>query len=104
MATRNGVRFAPEGEGNNGKWEFFQPKQWIDKTDREFSVHWAFKLDHLHPFKPLLFPKFSNFFSFILGGPFLLPQRANDGRREFTQLKVVEVEGIIACGNQTIIF
>ena len=30
-------------------------------------------------FKPLLFWKFSNFFTFILGGQFLLPQRANNG-------------------------
>ena len=26
----------------------------------------AFKLDHLQPVKPILFPKFSNFFTFIL--------------------------------------
>ena len=32
-------------------------------------------MDYLHPFKPLLFRKFSIFFTFILGGPFLLPQR-----------------------------
>ena len=29
----------------------------------------AFKLDHLQPVKPILFPKFSNFFTSILGGP-----------------------------------
>ena len=43
-------------------------------------------MDHLHPFKPLLFPKFSNFFAFMLGGQFLLPQRANTEKREFSQL------------------
>ena len=42
----------------------------------------AFKLDHLQPFKPLLFWKISNSFTFILGSQFLLPQRANNGKRE----------------------
>ena len=37
----------------------------------------AFKLDHLHPIKPLLFWKIFTIFTFILGGQFLLPQRAN---------------------------
>ena len=35
----------------------------------------TFKLDHLQPCKPLLFWNFSNFFTFILGSQFLLPQR-----------------------------
>ena len=35
----------------------------------------AFKLDHLQHFKPILFQKFYNFFTYILGGQFLLPQR-----------------------------
>ena len=47
----------------------------------------AFKLDHLHPVEPILFSKFYNFFTFILGGQFLLPQRANNEKREFTQLQ-----------------
>ena len=34
--------------------------------DRGVSVPGAFKLDHLHPVKPILFPKFYNFFTFIL--------------------------------------
>ena len=37
----------------------------------------ALKLDYLQPIKPILFPKFLNFFTFILGSSFLLPQRAN---------------------------
>ena len=41
----------------------------------------AFKLDHLQPIKPLLFPNFYTFFTFILGGQFL-PQRAINGKRE----------------------
>ena len=55
--------------------------------DSGSSVPWTFNLAHLHPFKPLLFPKFSNFFTFILGGQFLFPQRANNEKREFTWLK-----------------
>ena len=31
---------------------------------------------------------FSNFFTFILGSPFLLPQRANNGKGEFSQLPI----------------
>ena len=34
----------------------------------------AFKLDHLQQIKTMLFLKISNFFTFILGGQFLLPQ------------------------------
>ena len=37
------------------------------------------------PFKPLLFQTFSTFFTFILGGQFLLPQRANNGKEGFIQ-------------------
>ena len=58
-------------------------KEW----ESGFSVLGAFKLDHLHPFKPLLFWKISNFFTFVLGGQFLLPQRANKGKRGFSQLQ-----------------
>ena len=47
----------------------------------------AFKLDHMQPVKPILFPKFYNFFTFILGCQFLLPQRANNEKREFSQLQ-----------------
>ena len=54
---------------------------------RRFSAPGAFKLDHLQPIKPLLFPNFYNFFTFILGGQFLSPQRANNGKREFIQLQ-----------------
>ena len=65
------------GKGNSSNFK----TEW----DRGISVPGAFKLDHLHPFKPLLFRKFSIFFTFILGGPFLLPQRTNNGKREFSQ-------------------
>ena len=47
----------------------------------------AFKLDYLQPIKPILLQEFSNFFTFILEGQFLLPQRANNGKGEFSQLQ-----------------
>ena len=65
------------GKGNSSNLK----SEW----DRGFSVPGAFKLDHLHPFKPLLFLQFSNFFTFILAGQFLLPQRANNGKRGISQ-------------------
>ena len=55
--------------------------------DRGFSVSVAFKLGPLQPIRPLLFPNFCNFFIFILGSHFLLPQRANNGKGEFFQLQ-----------------
>ena len=55
--------------------------------DRGVSVPWAFKLDDLQPAKPILFSKFYNFFTFMLGGQFLLPQRAKNEKRVFTQLQ-----------------
>ena len=50
-----------EGMAENGKMEFSQPE-----CERGISVPGAFKLDHLHPVKPILFSKFYNFFTFIL--------------------------------------
>ena len=49
---------------------------------RGVSVPGAFKLDHLQPIKPILFPKCYNFFTFMLGGQFLLPQRGEGWKRE----------------------
>ena len=44
--------------------------------DRGVWVPGAFKLDNLQPVKPLLFPQFSNFFTFILERPILItPER-----------------------------
>ena len=67
-----------------GKWNSSNPKS---EWDRGFSVPGTSKLDHLHPFEPLLSWKISNFFTFILGGQFLLPQRPNNGKGEFFQLQ-----------------
>ena len=70
--------------------------------DRGVSVHGAFKLDHLQPFKPILFPKIFNFFTFILGSQFLLPQRANNGKGKFLQLPIwMRQRGFSAWGIQT---
>ena len=60
----------------------------------------TFKLDHLHPFKLLLFWKFFIFFTFILGGQFLLPQRANNGEKGILPTpKVDETEGVQCLGH-----
>ena len=72
--------YPTEGLAGNGKREFTR-----NGWETGVSVPGAFKLDHLHPVKPILFPKFYNFFTFILGGQFLLPQGANNGKREFYQ-------------------
>ena len=82
-----------------GKGKSSNPKS---DWDSGFSVLGAFKLDHLHHFKPLLFWENFNFFTFILGGQFLLPQRANNGKREFTQLQNwMRQRGFSAWGIQT---
>ena len=44
--------------------------------ERGVWVPGAFKLDHLQPVKPILFSKFSNFFTFMLERPILItPER-----------------------------
>ena len=55
--------------------------------DRVVSVPGPFKLDHLQLIEPILFQKILNFFTFILGGQFLLPQRANNSKGGFIQLQ-----------------
>ena len=47
----------------------------------------GFELDHLPAIEPVLFPNFCYFSTFILGSPFLLPQRANNEKVVFTQLQ-----------------
>ena len=66
------------------------------------SVLSATKLEHLQPIEPFLFQNFFNFFSFILGGQFLLPQRANNGKGGFIQLQNWMRQGVFsAWGIQT---
>ena len=48
----------------------------------------AFKLDHLQPFKPILSWTIFNFFTFILGSQFLLPQRLIMGKGKISQLPI----------------
>ena len=64
--------------------------------DKGFSVPGAFKLDHLQPIEPILFQKIFNFFTFILGGQFLLPQRANNRRWGFIQLPNWMKQGVFS--------
>ena len=60
------------------------------------------KLGHLHPVKTLLFIQIFNFCTFILGSPFLLPQRANNQKREFSKLQTwMKQRGFSARGIQT---
>ena len=62
-----------------------------NRQDRGVSVPGAFKLGHLQPVEPILFPKFCNFFTFILGGPILITlerRGAENGKMEFTQPEV----------------
>ena len=54
---------------------------------RGVLVSGALKLDHMQLIKSLLLPYFCKFSTFILGTHFLLPQRANNGKREFFQLQ-----------------
>ena len=70
--------------------------------DRWILMPVAFKLDHLQPNQPILFWDISIFFIFILGRPFLLPQRANNEKREFSQPKKWMIQRILsAWGIQT---
>ena len=70
--------------------------------DRGGWVPGAFKLDHLQPFQSILFWQFSICITFILGGQFFLPQRANSERREFFQLqKWMRQRSFYAWGIQT---
>ena len=56
------------------------------ELDKGFSVTGVFKLDHLQPIGPILLQKIFNFFTFILGGQFLLPKGANNGKRVMVSL------------------
>ena len=65
--------------------------------DRGFSVPGAFKLDQMQPFKPILFWQFSICFTFILGGQFLLPQRANSEKGAISQLQKWTEQELFEC-------
>ena len=57
----------------------------------------AVKLDHLQLIKPLLFPNFYNFCTFILGGQFLLPQRANNRKRGILTTSKLDDTDVFQC-------
>ena len=60
----------------------------------------AFKLDHLQQFKPILFPKFSNFFIFILERPILItPERGWLKMRKKNSPKMDGTEGFLCLGH-----
>ena len=71
-----------EGKAENGKMDFSQLE-----CGAGFSVPGAFKLDHLHPVKPILFLQISNFSTFILGANSYYPRegQAENGKMEFSQ-------------------
>ena len=70
--------------------------------DKGLSLPGAFELDHLQPIQPHLFCKISIFSTFLLGSQFLLPQRAHNGKREFSQLQKWMRQGVfIAWSIQT---
>ena len=71
------------------KWYLVEHYSQLQKStwDRGISVNGAFKLDPLQPIKQILLLQFSICLIFTLGGQFLLPQRANSEKREFSQLQ-----------------
>ena len=70
--------------------------------DKGISLPGAFKRDHLQPVKQILFPKFYNFFTFILEGQFLLTQEANTEKGKFSLLPIwMRLRGFCAWGIQS---
>ena len=92
--ANNPCRISPTWSSGPGPWQLTWPYWW-----------WCtgvIALDFPGPYQPLLFSNVSNCFTFILGRPFLLPQRANNGKGEFSQLeKWMRQRGLSAWGNQT---
>ena len=86
MTPQNAVRISHDslGSGCCIKWQRFSRECMLnlDAKSQNHSI-WAICI----PCKPLLLQKISNFSAFILGGQFLLPQRANNGKRELLQLQ-----------------
>ena len=66
------------------------------RTETYVSVPGVFKLDHLQPFKHIFFKQFSEIFTFILGGQFLLPQKPNSEKREISQLQKEMRQGVFS--------
>ena len=100
-------RETPLGRSNmsNGE-ELLQKRDYNEENwGRWFSVRRAVWLDHLHPFKTILLLEFSIYFTLIVGGQFLLSQRANSEngeKRELFQFQNwMRHRGLSAWGIQT---
>ena len=64
------------------------------------SVPGALKLDHLQPVEPMLFPKFSNFYIFILGNPILFtPERGRLKMGKWISPNLSETQGFECLGH-----
>ena len=74
--------YPKEWKAENGKMELSQPE-----SGRGISVSKALELDHLRHFKPILFPKFSNFSTFMMGANSYYPRerQAQYEKIEFSQ-------------------
>ena len=60
----------------------------------------AFKLDHLQPVKPILSPKFSNFYIFILGSSILItPERGRLKMGKWNSPNLSETTGFESLGH-----
>ena len=55
------------------------------ENDTGVSDRGAFKLDHLQSVKLILFPKFSNFYIFMLGSPILITPERGRMKMELSQ-------------------
>ena len=90
--------YYPRGLINRNGNSTISRKEW----EQGVLMPGAFKLDHLQPVESIWFWNFSYFCIFILGSQFLLPQRANNQKREFSQLqKRMTPRGLDACSIQT---
>ena len=84
-----------EGQGENEKRELTR-----NGWETGVSVPGAFKLDHLEPVKPILFPKFNNFFTFILERPILItPERGWLKMRKWNSSEMDETQGFQYLGH-----
>ena len=100
----------------NGKWHRKTPIGIIYVDDRRarkvylkrecdtgVSVPGAFKLDHLQSVKPILFPKFSNFYIFIVGSPILItPERGRLKMGNWNSPNLSESQGFQCPGHSDI--
>ena len=58
------------------------------------SVSWTFELDHMQRNEDILFLHYIKFFTLMLGSPFSLPPKADNEKREFSQLQGWMTQGL----------